>query len=82
MKELFTELGNLIKQYYNLIPQEYFCIIAIFCFAMCTIIIGNLLVELEYTKRAQLQRIPWNWATWEEILAPFIRIVHNGPPPI
>lgn len=66
------------------ILHELCCLGMIMCFAMATIIIGNLLIELEYGRRGvPVTKIPWQWTTWEELFAPFVRIEFpNGPPPV
>lgn len=64
--------------------HEVCCLGAVLCFAMCTLVLGNMMIELEYARRGiPVQRIPWAWATWEEIFAPFVQIhVRNGLPPV
>lgn len=62
--------------------HEICCLGACFCFAMATLLLCNLMVEIEFSRGGkQYTQVPWKWLTWEEIFSIFFTIDRHGPNP-
>ncbi|GLV37297.1 hypothetical protein CBL_10736 [Carabus blaptoides fortunei] len=74
MKRKLLLFGAQIEAFWNYLVEqgtihEICCMGAIVCFALSTIIIGNLLLEVEHARRGiPMQRIPLEWLTWDELM--------------